>query len=272
MPAASVGVASPARIDPSVAAMRPRSGTTPIATSRSITGRECTRSSIGTGGPELRIPDAAAHQVDDVDAGQQEARSERRGVEVRHRHAEHGSHHDQHHRRRDEDAERAAGGDGAGGELGVVARLDHDRRGHDAEHGHRRADDAGRHGEHRGRQDHHQIERAAHRREQQAEGREQPLHQARLLGDEAHEDEERHRRQQLLLHHADGLEVGEVEDRRTHAEVAERERQEQQREGDRHADEDRSEQHEEHHKADECIPSHTSTFSLCSSSMPVRAM
>ena len=40
---------------------------------------------------------------------------------------------------------------------------------------------------------------------------EQPLHQPRLLGDEAHEDEERHRGEQLLLHHADGLEIGEIE-------------------------------------------------------------
>ena len=272
MPAASVGVASPARIEPSVArdeaekrdhayrdfAEHHRQGVHPLL--------------FRHRGAELGIPDAAAHQIDDVDAGQQEAGAERRGVKVRHRHAEHRSHDDQHHRWRDEDAERAASRDGAGGELGVVARLDHDRRGHDAEHGHRRADDAGRHGKHGGRQHHHQIERAAHRSEQEAEGREETLHQARLLGDEAHEDEERHGRQQLLLHHADGLEVGQVEDHMAHADVAEGEGEKKQREGDRHANENRPEQDEQHHKADECIQSHTSTFSLCSSSTPVRAM
>ena len=104
-----------------------------------------------------------------------------------------------------------------------------------------------------GGQDDHEIERAAHRREQHAERREQPLHQPRLLGDEAHEDEQRHRRQQLLLHHADGLEVGEVEHRRAQAEVAEGEGEEQQREGDRHADEDRAQQHHQHDQADECV-------------------
>ena len=117
------------------------------------------------------------------------------------------------------------------------------------------------------------IERAAHRREQHAERLEQPLHQAGLLGDEAHEDEERHRGQQLFLHQADDLEIGEVEHRRAaHSEVAECERKEQQREGDRHADEDGAQQHHEHDKPEQRFGGHTSTFSLCSSSTPVRAM
>jgi 4-hydroxy-3-polyprenylbenzoate decarboxylase len=61
-----------------------------------------------------------------------------------------------------------------------------------------------------------------------------------LLGDEAHEDEERHRRKQLFLHHADGLEVRQVKDRGSaQAEVAEAEREKQQREADRKADENR---------------------------------
>ena len=55
MPAASVGVARPARIEPSVAAIRPTSGTTPISTSRSIAGSEWTRSSFGTGGPSFGL-------------------------------------------------------------------------------------------------------------------------------------------------------------------------------------------------------------------------
>jgi hypothetical protein len=227
---------------------------------------------LGHGGPELGVDDGAPHQVGEVEAGQQEARTERGGVEVGHRHAEHRPHDDQHHRGRDQDAERAAGGDGAGREPVVVARLDHDRRGHDAEHRHRRADDAGGHGEHRGGEHDHQVEGAADGGQQQAEGREQALHEAGLLGDETHEDEERHRGEQLLLHEPDGLEVGEVEDRGAEREVAEGEGEKQQREGDRHADEDRSQQHQEHDQSNESFPAHTSTFSLCSSSTPVRAM
>src|ERR1041384_3190591 len=44
-----------------------------------------------------------------------------------------------------------------------------------------------------------------------AKARHQRLNEPCLLGDEAHEDEQRHRREQLLLHHADGLEVRQVE-------------------------------------------------------------
>ena len=222
--------------------------------------------------PELRIEERAHHQIGDVDAGQQEPGPERGGVKVRDRDAEHRSHHDQHHRGRNQNAERAARGDGAGGEPAVVAGLDHDRRGHDAEHRHCGADDAGRHREHGRGQDDDQIERAADRREQETEGREQPLHQSGLLGDEAHEYEQRHRGEQLFLHQPDDLEIGEVEDRAAHAEIAEHQREEQQREGDRHADEDRPQQHQEHDQADERLGRHISTFSLCSSSRPVRAM
>ena len=92
--------------------------------------------------------------------------------------------------------------------------------------------------------------RAPRRREnREPEGREQPLHQAGLLGDEAHQDEQRHGGQQFLLHHADGLEVGEIEDRRAEPEIAEGEGEKEQREGDRHADENRADQHDKHHDA-----------------------
>ena len=222
--------------------------------------------------PELGIIESARHQVDDVEAGQQEARTEGGGIEIGDRHAEHRAHHHQHDRRRDENPERPAGGDRARRQLSVIAGLDHDRRGHDPEHGDRRTDDAGRHREHGGGENDHEIERATHRREQQAKRREQPLHQAGLLGDETHEDEQRHRRQEFLLHHPDDLEIGEVEDRVAHAEIAERQGEEEQREGYRHADKDRSQEHHEHDQADECLAGHTSTFSLCSSSSPVRAM
>ncbi len=55
IPEASVGVAQPARIEPSVAVIRPISGRTPTTTSLSITGSEWTRSSFGTGGPSFGL-------------------------------------------------------------------------------------------------------------------------------------------------------------------------------------------------------------------------
>ena len=54
MPEASVGVASPARIEPSVAAISPSRGTTPMITSRTMR-RLLTRSDLGTGGPSFGL-------------------------------------------------------------------------------------------------------------------------------------------------------------------------------------------------------------------------
>ena len=129
----------------------------------------------------------------------------------------------------------------------VVARLDHHRTGHDAEHGHGRADDAGRHGEDRRRQDDREVERAAHRREQASKRAEQALHQSRLLGHVAHEDEQGHGGKDLVLHRAPDLQVGEIEGLRpAEADTAEDEGEEQQGERDREADEDHGDHAEQH--------------------------
>ena len=155
--------------------------------------------------------------------------------------------------------------------LGSYAALDHDRGGHDAEHRHRRPDDAGRHREHRGGQDHDQEQGAAHRREQIAEGEEQPLHQPRLLGHVAHEDEERHSSQHLLLHQADDLEIGEVEYAWPEPDETERESQKQEREGDRKADEDDAQQQDQHDQAEQLGSGHITGASVRSTGLPVRA-
>jgi hypothetical protein len=55
MPAASVGVAMPARIEPRVAATRPASGTTPATKARSATHTEDARSSLGSTGPSFGL-------------------------------------------------------------------------------------------------------------------------------------------------------------------------------------------------------------------------
>ena len=52
-PAASVGVAMPARIGPSVTAVRTRCGTIPKVSSRTSLGRGIARSAGGSGGPRL---------------------------------------------------------------------------------------------------------------------------------------------------------------------------------------------------------------------------
>src|SRR6185503_7265064 len=76
--------------------------------------------------------------------------------------------------------------------------------------------------------------------------------------------------EQLLLHHADGLEVGQVEHHLAQREVAEAQREEQQRERDLDADEDGADHHDQHDQTEQDFGAHISIFSLCSSSMPVR--
>jgi hypothetical protein len=117
---------------------------------------------------------------------------------------------------------------------------------------------------------HHQVERAAHRGEQVAERLEQALHQPGLVADVAHQDEHRHGDELVLLHQAEGLQVGEVEHRRAQADEAEDQREEQQREADRDADEDGEQHHQQHHRAERLEKVHSSIFSRCSNSRPKR--
>ena len=206
--------------------------------------------------------------VGDEHRRQQKARAERRRIEIDDRDVEHRRHHDQHHRRRNQDAERAAGGDRARRHAHVVAGADHHRSGHDAEQRHRRADGSGGDAEQRRGEDDDHVKRALQRRKQIAERLEQPFHQSGLIADESHQNEHRHRDQFVLLHDADGLQVGEAEDALSHADVAEHQREKQQREADRQADEDRPQHHQQHDKAEQFESRHISIFSLCSNSRP----
>jgi hypothetical protein len=147
-------------------------------------------------------------------------------------------------------------GDRARRHAHVVARLDHHRPGEDAEQHHRRAYRARGDAEQRRRQDHHYVQGAAHRGEQVAESLEQSFHHAGLVADVAHEDEQGHRHEFVLLHHAEGLQVGEVEHLRAQAHVAEDQGEEQQREADRQADEDGRQHHHQHQRTEELQSGH----------------
>jgi hypothetical protein len=67
-------------------------------------------------GSERRVQVAAHERVDDVEQRQQQAGKDGGREQIGRGHADDRTHDDQHHRRRDQDAERAAGGDRAGGE------------------------------------------------------------------------------------------------------------------------------------------------------------
>ena len=169
---ASVGVAMPARMTPSVAKMTTTTGAMPNTSSRTTSPIDPARSSSGSAGPSAGIEIAPHQRVDDVEQRQHQPGDDRGGEEIGRRNADHRPHHDQHDRRRDQDAERAAGGDGAGRHADVVAGALHRRRRHHAQQRHRRADDARRRGEDRRRQQHREVQRAAHGREAPAGCRE----------------------------------------------------------------------------------------------------
>src|ERR671918_735519 len=79
---------------------------------------------------------------------------------------------------------------------------------------------------------------------------EQPLEQPRLLEQQPHEDEERHRGERLLAHYLEELVDHQVEHGVAEADVAEQQPENDEREGDREADEDSRQQRGDHPHAD----------------------
>ena len=74
---------------------------------------------------DLRIDHRPADDVDEIQERQEEAGEHRGRVELHDRLTGHGRIDDDHDRRRNQNAERAAGRDDAGGELDVIARAQH---------------------------------------------------------------------------------------------------------------------------------------------------
>jgi hypothetical protein len=141
-------------------------------------------------------------------------------------------------RGRDDLAERAGGTDRAGGELGVVAGLEHGRQREEAHGDDGGADDAGRGGEQRADDGDRDGEAAPDPGEQHAHGLQELIGDAGPLQHHPHEDEERDRDQHLVDHGAEvarrqPAEEAEVEDAEPPADAGEDERRAGEREGDR---------------------------------------
>ena len=98
---------------------------------------------------------------------------------------------DQHDGGRNDLAQRARGGDRAGGELGRIATFEHGRQGQQAHRHHGGADNAGRGRQQRADNDDGYAQPAAHGAKQGPHRFEQFLGNARFLQHHAHEDEER---------------------------------------------------------------------------------
>ena len=154
-------------------------------------------------------------------------------------------------RGRDQDAERAAGGDGGRGELIRVAvalharvgDLGHRSRGREAGAAHRTETGAGHHGR--------QRQAAAHRPEESVRGAKQVVRDARAREDVAHQDEHRHHGELVGEHR--------LRDRHRHQRAGNipahdhtdaGERHRQQREGERHTQEGQDEHGQQGEESD----------------------
>ena len=160
----------------------------------------------------LGLEDRQHDHVDDVHAGEEEARHERGRVELDHRQAGHRAVDDQHDRRRDQDAQAAAGADHARGQPRVVAGLHHLRERQQAHQRDHRADDAGGGGEQRagGQRGHRQRARDVLQRDLQAP--EQVVEDVGALDQIAHQQEQRDRHQRVVVEHREGVLRQQVED------------------------------------------------------------
>ncbi len=117
---------------------------------------------LGQLGGERRIDHRPRDHVEDVEAGQQEARHEGGRIELDGRYAGCCGVHDQENARRDEDAETAARAHHAGRELDVVAGAQHGGKREQAHQRHHRADDAGCRRKHGAGEQRRHGERAGH--------------------------------------------------------------------------------------------------------------
>jgi peptidyl-prolyl cis-trans isomerase C len=104
--------------------------------------------------------------------GEQQTRQQSAGVEPGYRNLQHRSHDNQHHAWRNQDAQGAAGTDGAGRQRGVVSGFEHDGRRHQRDDRHRGAHDSGGGSKQGRREDGSEVERPVSVPEKQLHGME----------------------------------------------------------------------------------------------------
>ena len=161
---------------------------------------------------DLRIDHRPADDVDEVEERQEEAREHRRRVQLDDRLPGNSRVDDDHHRWRDQDAERAAGRDDAGGELDVVAGAQHRVEGDDAHQHDDGADQAARDSPERADDQGRHRERSRHAAECKLDRIEHLVDQRATLHHVAHQHEQRDRDQDVVGHRAIGALNHQVED------------------------------------------------------------
>ena len=161
---------------------------------------------------------------------------------------------DEHDRRRDDLPQRAGGADRSAGDRRSVTALEHGRQRQQPHRYHRGADDPRRCGEQRADHAHRDAEAAAQPAHEQSHGVQQRLGEFRALEHHPHEDEQRHRDEQVVGHDAvdavgERLHEGEFEDLEMGADQRVDQRHPRQGEGDGEAQQQRAAQGE-HHRED----------------------
>jgi hypothetical protein len=199
----------------------------------------------------LRIDHRPADDVDEIEERQKEARKHRSGVKLHHRLPGHRRIDDDHHGRRDENTERAACRDDAGGELHIVARLEHGIEGDHAHQHHHGAHQAAGDAPECAHDQRRNGERGRHFPERELDAVEHLVDQRAALHHVAHEHEQRdgdqnvirHRPIGALDHQVEHLVVGEEMGRIVEGDEAEEHSEAHQGEGRRepHHDHDHDE-------------------------------
>ncbi len=189
----------------------------------------------------------AAHQgIGGVEEGEEDSRDDSCREQVRDRHLQNGAHHHEHDARRNEDAQGSPRRDRARRKFDIILRAVHRFGRHDAENRDGRAYNPGGCREDRGDKQYSDEQRPPDAGEHELHGLKQPFHQARLLHEDAHENEQGNGGKGLFQHHRRELEGHQVEDEIAKPDKTENGAEKDECEGDREADED-GEQHDTDH-------------------------
>ena len=165
---------------------------------------------------------------------------------------------DQHDRRWDDLAECAGRANRAAGDRRRIAAAQHGRQGQQPHGHHGGADDTGRSGEQGTDDGDRDAEAAAHAAHYQRHGLQQLFRQSRSLEHHPHEDEQRHRNQQVVGHDAvdaigQGLHEGELKNAEGGTAEGVDQGHARKREGDRKAKHQRPAERQDHGRNDQLV-------------------
>ncbi len=141
------------------------------------------------------------HDIKQIKPDQRQARQQCTGIKPHDRHTRRRGIHNQHDRWRDQDAQRPAGTDDAGGKAFVITGLDHRGQCQHPHQGHHRTDNPGRGRKQRTGHKGGNAKRTGDILGGDIQCRKQPVDDIGAFNDVPHEQEQRNRGQDLVRHH-----------------------------------------------------------------------